>query len=513
MAYLIWGFLLLGLGVSALAAWWWPVLEFLRGVIPLTAIIIGGIALASGLNRVPLRDCSRPLTLANTGPPLKLGELALKEDWWAIWLGLGLVILDLLTFDDSGSLIKALVIHPGGLKWETLVVLGGHFADNIFLYIRQFVIFFLLFGLSCRIMGVAFDRFVASFSVLYLLSILIFAVSGWKNAAQFNLEPPLVALLVGLVLTNTMLLPEWIFAACRVEYYVKFGIVLLGATFPITLVVSAGPVAIFQATVISLISCLTIYFAATRLFALDRRLAAVISVGGSVCGVSATMAIAAAVGAKKEHIYTSVTLVVGWALVMIVALPMMSKALGLPAGVAGAWIGTSEFADAAGFAAASSYGTMVGNEDAAIKSFTLMKVIGRDLWIGIWSLVWAFIATTMWNSPTGGGKLDKGEIWRRFPKFIIGFFVASILVTLVSASSTQVEFEQIVKPQLLDPINGLRGWAFIFCFLAIGLTTRFRDLQAVNLASFSAFSIGVVVNVLAGYFLSVHVFGDYWARM
>src|ERR1700745_4512294 len=113
---------------------------------------------------------------------------------------------------------------------------------------------------------------------------------------------------------------------------------------------------------------------------------------------------------------------------MLRVLPFVSRPLGWPSGVAGAWVGTSEFADAAGFAAATTFGKMVGNEDAAIKSFTLMKVIGRDLWIGIWSVVFAAIATFVWEKGQTGRVPDAREIWWRFPKFVIGFFVASILM-------------------------------------------------------------------------------------
>jgi putative flippase GtrA len=65
----------------------------------------------------------------------------------------------------------------------------------------------------------------------------------------------------------------------------------------------------------------------------------------------------------------------------------------------------------------------------------------------------------------------------------------------------------------MDPMGALRGWAFIFCFLSIGLTTRFRELKAVSRGALLAFSIGVGVNVVAGYILSVHVFGAYWAAL
>ena len=435
-----------------------------------------------------------------------------KEDWWAILLGLTLVLLAMALFANGSAALKALAINPGGLKWTSIDQLFAHFGNNAGKYATQFAVFAAVLGSTCAIMGIKFQRFLVGFLFLYLLALVMFSVGGWVNSAKYNLEPPLVALVVGVLLANSVRLPKIFDDAFRVEYFVKLGIVLLGATFPITLVLTAGPVAIGQATIISLLTALTIFFLATRVFGLDRRLGAVLSVGGAVCGVSASMAIAASVGARREHLYTSVSLVVVWALIMIVALPFASQLLGLPAGVAGAWIGTSEFADAAGFAAASTYGKMVGNEEVAVKAFTLMKVIGRDLWIGIWSLVWALIATTRWEQQDGA-RPGAGEIWRRFPKFVIGFFVASLIVTLYTQGYDAATLKQTVKPALMDPLGALRGWAFLFCFLSIGLTTRFRELQSVGWGPLLAFSLGVVVNVIAGWLLSVHVFGGYWSAL
>src|SRR5262249_60036140 len=133
------------------------------------------------------------------------------------------------------------------------------------------------------------------------------------------------------------------------------------------------------------------------------------------------------VNAKKDHIYPSVPFVVMWALVMILVLPFLARAMALPAGVAGAWIGTSEFADAAGFAAATTYGKMVGAEDTAIRSFTLMKVIGRDLWIGIWCIVFAAIATFVWETGESGRVPDEREVWWRCPEFVIVFLGEPVL--------------------------------------------------------------------------------------
>ncbi len=239
-------------------------------------------------------------------------ELYLKEDWWAVWLGLALMVLAILFFQaGSSNVLKALAINPGGLKWSSFAQLAGHFSQNAHLYLYQFLFWLVLFGAPAAIMGVRLAEFVPAFIVLYVLAVIMFAIAGWVNAAQFNLEAPLVALVLGLIIANVARLPRWMDSAFRVEYFIKTGIVLLGATFPIALVLTAGPVAIAQATAISIVTCVVIFFVATRVFGIDQRLAAVMGVGGAVCGVSASMAISASVNAKKEHLYTSVTLVVG----------------------------------------------------------------------------------------------------------------------------------------------------------------------------------------------------------
>ena len=205
---------------------------------------------------------------------------------------------------------------------------------------------------------------------------------------------------------------------------------------------------------------------------------------------------------------------------MIFALPLASRALHLPAGVGGAWIGTSEFADAAGLAAAQSYGGLAGpatgiagTADQALAAYTLIKVIGRDAWIGIWAFVLALIAVTKWERTGVDSKAQIGQIWWRFPKFVLGFLVASLLTTLIVRGYTLGDYNKLVKPGLINPITALRTWAFTFSFLSIGLTTRVREFTAAGSKPFIAFTAGVVVNVILGYVLSILVFGHYWASV
>jgi len=443
-------------------------------------------------------------------------ELYLKEDWWAIWLGLGMIVAAWLFF-GAGTSIKWLAVAPA--KWSSLSELGGHFISAWPRYLALFALWLAVFCLSMRVMGHRLREFIPAFVFVFVFAVVINCIGAWKYASAYNLEPPLVALVLGMLISNFIGLPRWMDTGFRVEYYIKTGIVLLGATLPFTLIIWAGPVAVTQATIVSLTTFLVIFFMGRRL-GLDRRLCATLGAGGAVCGVSAAIAVSGAVGAKKEHAPIAITMVILWAIVMIILLPLVSRQLGLHAGVAGAWIGTSEFADAAGLAAAQAYGNLAdalpeidGTSEDAVHTFTLMKVVGRDIWIGIWAFVLAIIATTRWETEGTAAKPDLAQIWWRFPKFVIGFFIASLLVTFIAGGYSMADFDQKVTPELVAPIKTLRTWAFIFCFFSIGLTTRFRELAVAGRKPFLAFTAGVVVNVAIGYVLSVQVFNGYWTSL
>ncbi|WP_114813862.1 YeiH family protein [Paraburkholderia kururiensis] len=445
------------------------------------------------------------------------GGLFSTEDWWAVWVGFVVIVAAYALFASGGS-IKWLAVAPA--KWSSIGQAVHDLAAHALNYIALFAVFAVLFGASVVALKQRLAHFLPSFLILFVGSVLIFTLGAWVSAAKYNLEPPLVALALGLIVSNVFTLPQWFSAGLRVEFYIKVGIVLLGATLPFTLLVWAGPVAVAQASIVSLVTFFVIFFVATRL-GLERRFAAVLGVGGAVCGVSAAIAIAGAVRAKREQASVAITLVIAWAIVMIFVLPFVSRSLGLSTALAGAWIGTSEFADAAGIAAAQAYGdfakhaggAIAGAPEASLQAFTLMKVVGRDIWIGIWAFVLAIVATTRWDARDAGAvqaKADAGEIWARFPKFVIGFVVASALVTWIASHYSLADYRKVVTPEFVAPITALRTWAFIFCFLSIGLTTRLRVLTATGLKPFLAFTAGVAVNIAIGYALSAHVFAPYW---
>jgi len=440
-----------------------------------------------------------------------------KDDWWAVAIGLGLIVVGFAVYQGGSSLAWLAVTPP---KWTQPAQLAAHFTAAWPRYAAQFLVWLAVISPAFAALGYRARRTVPAFAFLYLASVVIFAAGQWADAIKYNLEPPLVALVAGLLIANLRLLPRALDEGFRVEFYIKLGVVLLGATLPLTLIIWAGPVALLQASIVSVVT-FGVIFATARWLGLDPRFAAVLGVGGAVCGVSAAIAIAAAVGARRQDAAVVISIVILWAIVMLLALPYAAAGLGLPAGVGGAWIGTSEFADAAGFAAAQAYGDIAahvpgvaaGAADQSVAAFTLMKVVGRDIWIGIWAIVLSVVATTRWETTGIDNRAGVGEIWQRFPKFVIGFLLASIFITLVAQGVGHAAFAKVATPGLVTPIKNLRTWAFSFGFLSIGLTTRVGDLAGIGRWPMLAFAAGVAVNVALGFVLSVFVFGGYWAHL
>lgn len=455
----------------------------------------------------PLDAAARGAPRASSAPPLQ-AELSWhrREEIWAILISL-LVVAAAAAAALSGVARELGPLAPAFPAWS-----GGPTGVWRAVAAQPLSLAALLGGClaaflgPARIMGWDVRRYALGFALLYAFSVLVTVLGSNQLLKNLQLETPLLALIVGMILGNTLPIPGWFQLALKTEFYVKLGIVLMGATLPFTLVLQAGPMAILQATIVATITFVTIYLAATRLFGMDPRFGACLGAGGSICGVSAAIAIGSACRAEKSHVSITISLVVLWAVGMVFVLPLGSRHLGLAPGPAGAWIGTSEFADAAGFAAAAAIG-----DERAVRAFTLMKVVGRDMFVGVWAVIVAFLSVTRWEGrgAEAGPRLEVAQIWQRFPKFILGFLLASGAVTVVLACLDADQAARFSR-EALGPIKTLRGWAFTWTFLSIGFTTRFRDLTRFGWKPLGAFTIGVLVNVPLGYWLSNVVFASHW---
>jgi uncharacterized membrane protein YadS len=429
-------------------------------------------------------------------------KLLTSEDWWAVYLGLAIVAAATIgavggpTFDFIKGAVPS--------AWPAKPLLPGLLAAWP-AYAAVFALLLAATGLGVKAMGGRPGRYAAAFTLLFLAAGLVLVLGSQQTLKLYGLESTFWALLIGLVVGNLFNLPPWFREASgRTEFFIKTGVVLLGASFPFTTIVQGGGWGFLEALVIVAVG-FTVAFAIGRAMGFDKRFIAVLGAGGCVCGVSAAIAVGSSVDEDKKKVGYVVTLVVVFALVLIFLIPFLGRLLGLNDTVIGAWIGGSELADAAGLAAAS----MVGEK--AVSAFSLVK-LNRDVFIGFLSFIFATLAITRWNvagkSKTGGARPSPKMIWERFPKFVLAFLLASALVTSLAGSMGK----PAVDAHIIGALNTLRTWFFTLTFLCVGLNARLGEMRAIGAKPIVTFTIIVLVNLVLGCIMANLLFGGVLAK-
>ena len=238
---------------------------------------------------------------------------------------------------------------------------------------------------------------------------------------------------------------------------------LLGASINLkVLVTAAGPAIIQALLLISIVFGFT-WWLGGRL-GLDDKLRALLASAVSICGVSAAIAAAGAVQAKREQLAYAASLVIAFALPSIFLLPWLSDVFGLSDEVAGAWIGGN--IDTTAAVAAS--GAIAGEN--ALQIATIVKTTQNAL-IGVVAIaLTAYFALKVERRSADEARPTLGQFWERFPKFVLGFIAASIIGTLYLQWVSDGKAE-------IATVNDLRTWFLIFAFVSIGLEFSLKGLR------------------------------------
>ena len=316
-------------------------------------------------------------------------------------------------------------------------------------------------------------HFLGGFLILFFLATLSYVLAGQSVIKAWNLEFALWALLVGLILGNTIgkdAFGKFGDAAVRTELYIKTGLVLLGAEVLFNHLLRLGSAGILISWVVTPVVLITTFWFGQKILKMSSpTLNMVISADMSVCGVSAAIATAAACKAKKEELSVAIGLSLCFTVVMMAMMPWLVELLGLGEVVGGAWIGGT--IDATGAVAVA--GGMLG--DMALTVAATIKMI-QNVLIGAIAFGVAVYWTTRKDADPVSGKVPQvgiGEIWRRFPKFVLGFIGASILFSLLYGSS---DYGAMVSEGTISVTSVLRGWLFCLAFVCIGIELNFRQL-------------------------------------
>jgi uncharacterized integral membrane protein (TIGR00698 family) len=369
-------------------------------------------------------------------------------------------------------------------------VFGG---ENLLWALAVGLAYLVLTLVALALLGEKPRAVVLGFPVVFAIAWVAQFIAGNHTVHYFGIEYVLWCLFLGLFVSNVIGVPAWLKPAVRTEFYIKTGLVVLGAGILFGEIMRAGVYGIAQAVLVVTVVWTFTYWVAKKL-GVDEEFAAVLSSAVSICGVSAAIATGGAIQASGKKISYVTSIVLLCAIPMLLLQPLVARWFGMSDLVAGAWLGGT--LDTSGSVVAA--GALIS--EAAMKTGVIVKM-SQNVLIG----VAAFLLSVAWTVRalrTAGSreKASAMEIWDRFPKFVIGFLVASLVFSFWLAPAT-VDASK-------GALSGLRTWWFALAFTCIGLETRFSDLAKMQGGRpAAAFLLGQGFNVVWTLLLAWLLFG------
>lgn len=333
-------------------------------------------------------------------------------------------------------------------------------------------------------------RFLLSLAIVYLLAWLATYISSLAPVKAMGLESVFFAVIIGLLIRNTVGLPSWMAPAVMSEYYIKAGLVILGSSILFNEIMKAGALGMIQAIIVVMSVWYFSFWIAGKAFKIDKEMSILLSSAVSICGVSAAIATSGAIKGEPKKLSFVISLVLIIAIPMMYLLPYLAKWMGLSEEVAGAWLGGTIDTTAAVVASGKFIGETAEQYSVIIKSAqnVLLGVAAFAI-----SIYWSYKGTNNDIRPTSS------VLWDRFPKFVIGFLIASLVFSFAFDAETGKTLSGVAN-------KGARNLLFSLAFVCIGLETDvryiFRKENARYIWSFlSAQTFNILLTLLVAWLL------------
>jgi uncharacterized membrane protein YadS len=382
------------------------------------------------------------------------------------------------------------------LTWSTTADLGGVFAPaNLSAMLSTTAVLVALAVVAIApAAGWRVASLLAGCVIVFALAWLAQILAANTRAKAYGIEYVIFALALGLLWRQALPVPKWLLAAVRTEFFIKVGIVILGAGILFPELWRAGLPGLVQAALVIPVVWQAAFRIARR-FRVDDEFAVMISSAVSICGVSAAIATCGAIQGDRRKLSYVTSLVLVCAVPMMLLMPWAARGLGLGEAVAGAWLGGTLDTTGSVLAATEMLGETASKTGAVVK-------LSQNVFIGI-----AALAISLWWTARERGERPAGAavprlrlLWERFPKFVLGFLAASLV------------FSFILSPELVKasdkPLKGLREIWFSAAFVSIGLETHLGELLSLGGGRPAmAFIAGQAVNIAWTLVLAIALFG------
>ncbi len=421
-----------------------------------------------------------------------ISDLLHKEDWLSIW-GAFLII----AVASVGVITGAYVFKGGKFgKWgaESGSIMkffdGGETCistwSGIFV---TFIALALVFTVSNGMMKKDIKKYLMAFAAVFGLTTVVRLISSQVVLSNY-LEYAFWALFLGLFISNVLKVPEWLKPAVQTEFYIKTGLVIMGASVLFSNIQKFGLYGLGIAWAVTPVVIIFMWLFGTRVLKMQNKtMVMTISAATSVCGTSAAIATAAACKAKKTDLTFAVGVSLIFTVLMMVGMPIFCKLVAMDPMVGGAWIGGTVDSTGAVVLAGNALGEVAGQVAALVKMI-------QNILIGFIAFAVAIFFTTKVDK-TAGTTVGASEIWHRFPKFILGFIGASLFFSFVFQNTIGVE----TTATILSNIKEFQTWCFALAFTCIGLETNFKEMaeQFQGGKPFALYIVGQTFNLILTY--------------
>lgn len=411
------------------------------------------------------------------------------EDWVVVWVSIPLLLLAVLVPTDLPSVPSTLV---GNVAWYNILLL--------------FVIVLAVLYAGCALLRRPMRGLLPSLVVVFAISLLAQVVAKIPEVTYYGFESVFFSVIFGLLIRNVFRVPAWMKPAIMGEFYIKIGVVCLGATILFSDVMKSGIFGLVQACLVVAVVWFFAYWLSRRM-GVDERSAMILSSGVSICGVSACITAARVAGGDDKKLSYIVSLVLIVVVPMIYLMPWLAARVlplifddpHLMQEVAGAWIGGT-IDTTSGVAASSMIVGEVANQHAMI-----IKA-AQNVLIGVVAFFIALYLST--RSGKGGTQAASlGIVWEKFPKFIIGFVAASLVFSLCQSGGM---FSPDAKGKLIEPgvAKMFSTLFFSLAFVCVGLDTRLKEIVSrENRNALWAFLGAQTFNIVATFLIALLLFG------
>ena len=416
------------------------------------------------------------------------------EDWIVTFLSIPLIIL----------IGYAGLLPNGGPKIpETLATWHDWLSIGIFFAIALVMLF-----VGNKLLGKPLRGLLASFIVIFIIALAAQWVAKLEVVKFYGFEAVFFSVIFGLIIRNAFRVPEWLKPAIQGEFFIKIGVICLGATVLFSDVMKSGFAGLIQANLVILVVWFFAYFLARKL-KVERASAMTLASGVSICGVSACITAAGVAGTDKRQLSYIISLVLiivvpmiylmPWLAEMVV--PMLSNDPVIQSEITGAWIGGT--IDTTSGVGASS--EMAG--DLAQRTAIVVKAT-QNVLIGVVAFFIAIYLSA--RSEVSDSKVRPsfvGVVWDKFPKFILGFVVASAIFSILQNQGllTLNDSGKIIETSVAKTFS---TFFFSLSFVCIGMDTRLKDIiSRENRKLLFSFIGAQVFNIVVTLFIAWLMFG------